>query len=436
MILCVNPWIDDFTAYDLWAKPLGLIEIASWLKQNGFDVAVADLLYQHYPELSQKASVKMTGRGNYLRREIPRPELLKHVSIPRKFYQYGMSKEDASALLSRYPRPRLILLTSMMTYWYSGLRATVDFLKKTYPEVPVIGGGIYTRLCRNHALRVFDDIEIAPQETYSFLRERVRESTGHAPLIPSGPFSISPDYTYYPSLPYIPLRFTRGCPYRCRYCAGPLLEPRYIESRLEKIKLEFEYGYKKGIKDFVFYDDALLFSKERLLHPFLKWIEQQGMKARFHTPNGLHVALFDEKTLALMRAAGEWEFRFGVETLIKNQRQPLDVKTDWHDLQQLAALLLKEEFNLEHVRIYLLAGLPGQPRMEVEESIKMVKGLGLRPIPNEYSPIPGTPLFNNAVKSSVYDLQEPLFQNKSIVPCSWEEQTWRDVQELKELARS
>ena len=48
MILLVNPWIDDFTAYDLWSKPWGLTRLYAWLKANGEDVMLADFLYQHY----------------------------------------------------------------------------------------------------------------------------------------------------------------------------------------------------------------------------------------------------------------------------------------------------------------------------------------------------------------------------------------------------
>ena len=434
MILCVNPWVDDFTAYDLWAKPLGIIEIASWLRQAGWDVGLVDLLYQHDPLNPAGTSPTKTGRGQYERMEIPRPEPLRQVVIPRKYYRYGVSGETAEKLLSRYPAPRLILVTSVMTYWYTGLAATVAFLKKHYPEVPVIIGGIYTQLCRDHAHAAFPDCEIAPREAYPFLRERLKKEFGHAPLLPGDRLALSLSYDFYPGIPYIPLRFSRGCPYRCRYCAGPLLEPEYREDSPGHVKQEFFTWYDKGVRDFVFYDDALLFSKKTLLHPFLEWMAEEGMRARFHTPNGLHIAAFDKKTLDLMMASGEWDLRFGVETLFKGGR-PLDNKSERRDLERAASLLKDSGFDLSRVRIYLLAGLPHQSRIEVEENIKIIRQTGLRPIPNEYSPIPGTPLFGEALKASPFDLNEPLFQNKSIVPCRWEGQTWQDVQELKELAR-
>jgi hypothetical protein len=43
-ILLVNPYIWDFTAFDLWAKPLGLLYLAGTLRANGFQVHLIDCL--------------------------------------------------------------------------------------------------------------------------------------------------------------------------------------------------------------------------------------------------------------------------------------------------------------------------------------------------------------------------------------------------------
>jgi len=39
-ILLINPWIYDFAAYDLWMKPLGLLYIAGFLEESGYDVSL------------------------------------------------------------------------------------------------------------------------------------------------------------------------------------------------------------------------------------------------------------------------------------------------------------------------------------------------------------------------------------------------------------
>jgi len=48
-ILLVNPWIHDFAAYDFWAKPMGLLSIASILRSHGFGVYYIDCLDRFHP---------------------------------------------------------------------------------------------------------------------------------------------------------------------------------------------------------------------------------------------------------------------------------------------------------------------------------------------------------------------------------------------------
>jgi len=80
-----------------------------------------------------------------------------------------------------------------------------------------------------------------------------------------------------------------------------------------------------------------------------------------------------------------------------------------------------------------MAGLPGQRAEEVVESIGFVEETGAKPILVEYSPIPGTPLFEKAKEISYYDVdKEPLFHNNSILPCHWEGFTTADFRKLKE----
>ena len=49
-ILLINPWIDDFAAYDFWAKPLGLLTIAGILRMHGYTITYIDCLDRFHPE--------------------------------------------------------------------------------------------------------------------------------------------------------------------------------------------------------------------------------------------------------------------------------------------------------------------------------------------------------------------------------------------------
>ncbi len=79
-----------------------------------------------------------------------------------------------------------------------------------------------------------------------------------------------------------------------------------------------------------------------------------------------------------------------------------------------------------------MAGLPGQRWQEVELGVEKVWQWGAVPKIAEYSPIPHTPLWEEAVRHSTYDLEgEPLFQNNSILPCHWEGFSWQDLAAIK-----
>jgi hypothetical protein len=108
-------------------------------------------------------------------------------------------------------------------------------------------------------------------------------------------------------------------------------------------------------------------------------------------------------------------------------------KVNNRDFQGAVRNLKKAGYADAEIGVYLMAGLPGQRVEEVEESIAFVEATGAKPILVEYSPIPGTPLFEKAKKMVPFDIEnEPLFHNNSILPCQWEGFTWADFRRLKE----
>jgi hypothetical protein len=98
---------------------------------------------------------------------------------------------------------------------------------------------------------------------------------------------------------------------------------------------------------------------------------------------------------------------------------------------------LKEAgFTDEAMGAYLLFGLPHQDPEKVKASIKMVKACGVRPILAQYSPIPHTALWEDAVKVSRYDLaSDPIFHNNSIFPCQNEPFSWENISSFKRMTQ-
>ena len=83
-VLCINPWIVDFAAYNTWIEPLGLLTVAAVLRQAGHDVAIIDCLDRHHPDAPAPCSDRDAyGCGHFLKVEMAKPPVLAHV--PRRW---------------------------------------------------------------------------------------------------------------------------------------------------------------------------------------------------------------------------------------------------------------------------------------------------------------------------------------------------------------
>ena len=437
-ILLINPWIHDFAAYDFWAKPMGLLTVAGILKRHGFNLSYIDCLDRFHPQAPPTDPQARFGRGPYHKTRIPKPETLK--DVPRHYSRYGIQPQWFRDDLSKIERPDLVLITSLMTYWYPGIQETIEHIRSVWPETPIVLGGIYARLCADHARNHSgaDYVFVKPVE-YDLLGE-VQKHTGFAVRSVVDPNDIN---TYpYPALDlqsrinYIPILTTRGCPFDCTYCASRFLEPRLMRRSPASVVGEISYWHARyGVKEFVLYDDAFLVDAEQHAIPLLERIYRSGLNIRFHTPNALHIRGIDSDSARLMRKAGFTTLRLGLETAEFDHRQEMDKKVSSDEFKRAVQCLREAGFRKEQVGAYLLVGLPEQDIQAVEQSIRIVIDAGITPVPAYYTPIPHTALWPQAVAASRYDIaSDPIFTNNAIMPCSKNPFSWDTISRLKQLA--
>jgi radical SAM superfamily enzyme YgiQ (UPF0313 family) len=143
------------------------------------------------------------------------------------------------------------------------------------------------------------------------------------------------------------------------------------------------------------------------------------------------------KLAKLMFTAGFRTIRFGFETADVQRQMETGGKVTNEHLERAVAYLREAGYEPRDIGIYLLCGLPGQSAVEVHEAIKHVQRCGARPVIAEYSPIPGTALWDASVEASSYPLaEEPLFHNNSLLPCRNSLLTFEMYQELKRQTRN
>ncbi len=438
-ILLINPWIHDFAAYDFWAKPIGLLSLASILRCHGFNISYIDCLDRFHPQATPSDPYARFGRGPYLKTRIPKHPGL--ADIPRHFSRYGIRKAWLKEDLLAIEPPDLVLMTSMMTYWYPGVQETIAVVREIFPEVTIVLGGIYATLCREHARRHSgaDRIETGAGEEY--ILERVGEHTGYLVSLKCNPSDLDaypyPAFDLQKKISYVPLLTSKGCPFTCQYCASHFLNPKRMVRSPESVIDEIKYWYEKyKVEDFIFYDDALLVDAEAHAIPIFEGIINSGLSIRFHTPNAVHIRGISRQAAQLMFLAGFKTLRLGLETAAFDARQELDKKVTAEEFKQAVRWLRDAGFDRNMIGAYLLAGLPGQDMASIENSINIVRQNNVTPVLAYYTPIPHTVLWPSAVASSRYDLEsDPVFTNNAILPCQQEPFSWETITNLKNLAK-
>ena len=439
-ILCVNPWIHDFAAYDVWATPLGLLILAALLRGKGFRVSYIDCLSRFHPRATPKTCASKHGRGPYMKTRLPMPPGL--AGTMRRYSRYGIPPEWFRKDLESAGKPDLVLVTSMMTYWAGGVRETIAHIRALWPDVPIVLGGIYATLFTEHA-RTFsgaDRVVEGPGEKVLF--DLVEEFTGvHTPMDRD---LSHPDHLPYPALDlqhaiaHAPILTGQGCPNRCAYCASGYLSPGFVRRSPEKVVEEILFWKNRfGVRDFAFYDDALLTSADSHAKPIFQGLVDQKAGVRLHTPNALHARYIDDDLAVLMKQAGFHTLRLGVETADFTRRKDLDRKISEQDFIRAVTSLKRAGFTKQQIGAYLLVGLPGQTLAEAEHSIDQVLAAGISPVLTFYTPIPHTVLWDQALRHSPYPLaQDPVYTNNSLWPCREQGFSWNDMTALKHRALS
>jgi len=404
-ILLINPWIYDFAAANFWSRPLGLLRVAECLSRFDIDLKLIDCTH-----IRESASF---GKGKYHKEIVEKPESIK--SVPRRFGRYGMPVDEFKKAMEKNAPFDMVFVTSNMSYWYPGVRKAIEVIRSLYKEVPIVLGGIYATLWNRHASDtsgadfiyrgpIGEDISFV-FNTFGYKMKKRREQTPYYRLNLCEPHSFAPILT------------GSGSPYRCGYCGSHLLFERFERKGVSDITKEINELYLMGVRDFAFYDDALIVNAEEHIKVILRQIIKSGLHARFHCPNGLHARFIEWELADMMNKSGFKMVRLTLETVSSSRQTWTGGEVTTRDLVNAVATLKKHGFTKKEIGVYLMCGLPGQTFEEVREGVEFLKLLGVRIFLAEFSPIPGTSCWNELLKSGIItDDIDPLLTNNTVFP--------------------
>jgi radical SAM superfamily enzyme YgiQ (UPF0313 family) len=440
-ILLINPWIYDFTAYDYWLEPLGLLYIASILKKHtNYRLSFIDCLDRHHPLLKKKLKAKPDGRGSFQKEEVSKPSVLK--KVPRKYSRYGIPISLFVHELNQRPKPELVLLTCTMTYWYPGVQLVSELVRQKFGRVPVVLGGIYATLMPEHA-RSHSGADIviegaAENKILPLVSEVL--GNGHSPQIEFETLEDIPwpAFDLLRNKESLPLLTSRGCPFRCSFCASPLLHKNFEQRSPFSVISEIEDLYRRyETRNFAFYDDALLLNKEHHIFPILKELIQRKMPLTFHAPNGLHVREIDPELASLFKSAGVQSLFLSQESFDEKLLARACPKVRAGDLEKALLHLEQAGYSRQEINVYLIVGLPGQDVSAIKESILRVRRLGARPRLAYFSPVPGTEEWRNLIEKGYLPQDaDPLLHNKLTFPYLWGSFSSSDFESVRSFLNS
>jgi len=402
--ILINPWIYDFAAFNLWSRPLGLLKVAEYLSSFACEFKFIDCTDIVKTE-------KMFGTGKYPRQPVEKPEILK--DVPHTYSRYGMRVEEFVDQFKKCLPCDVVFVTSIMTYWYPGAEEVINIIRSISPDIPVILGGIYPTLYYDHALshsgadhvftgQIDNSIKRALQSFDIELNQMTQPGKYYR-------------FNLYEQARFAPLLTSTGCPYTCTYCASAVLNESFVQRHPQDVFQEIEDLYQGGIRDFAFYDDALLANPDHHIKVLLREIIKSTMKVRFHCPNGIHARFIDDELADLMKRSGFTTIRLGFETVNSRRQKETGGKVSHDSFRSAVRNLQKRGFEKVNIGTYLMYGLPGQELAEVREGIAFLKDLGVGINLTEFSPLPGTACWDELLKMGIISgSPDPLLTNNTV----------------------
>jgi radical SAM superfamily enzyme YgiQ (UPF0313 family) len=162
---------------------------------------------------------------------------------------------------------------------------------------------------------------------------------------------------------------SRGCPYKCTFCAGHTvhgrkLRQRSIDNVIEEIKtLNGLYG----VNLFIVEDDLFLAPKSRGLELLnrMKELNIQGFELRL--PSALAVKVLDEELVDALIDAGTEIFNIAIESGCEKTQKSIKKNVPLGKAKRLVKYIRSKG---KLARCYFILGFPGETREDMQETIR------------------------------------------------------------------
>jgi radical SAM superfamily enzyme YgiQ (UPF0313 family) len=183
---------------------------------------------------------------------------------------------------------------------------------------------------------------------------------------------------------------TRGCPYKCNWCAKPIYGNRYNSRSPENAVAEIKMLYEKYRFDHIWFCDDIFGLKPGWVQAFADLIEKEKLHFNFKIQSRVDLLLEDEQIAHLARAGcnNVW---VGAESGSQKILDAMDKGTKVEQIYTATRLLKKNGIK---PAFFIQFGYPGENMKDIEQTMRMINDLLPEDIGVSVSyPLPGTKFY-------------------------------------------
>lgn len=363
----------------------------------------------------------------------------------------NLSEQQVRAFLKK-TKPDLVGVSSISTEYFNVTRHTTELIRKCLPHAVIVLGGVIPTVMIQEAMKdknVDYWIMGEGEESFPALIEKIRsgskdfsEISGLAywrdskPVINKVEFITDLDAVPFPDysnvvgatlLDYGNIKFkyapgllarnypaavtitSRGCPYRCIFCAGRTVSGEKVRFRsAENVLKEIDNLYEQGIREVIFLDDHFLANRERAVK-IMNGILRNYKGLTWKCVN-VTAWLLDEEILKLMYKSGCTHITVSIES--GNQQVLTNIVKKPINLEKIPEKLdLAKSIGFDIIANFVL-GFPGETWEQIRDTIRYAQELNVD-IVNFHiaTPLPKTELMDICLESKL--LPEDYLNNIS-----------------------
>ena len=216
-------------------------------------------------------------------------------------------------------------------------------------------------------------------------------------LIKPNTYPLAPHGGFYKNYPIAPIIISRGCPFSCTYCAGPVISGKKIRYRsADKVIEEIKMLYRQyGIKEIHIEDDNFTFNHD-LVKDLCRKLKENNIKITWTCPNGVRLDTLTEELLLIMKEAGLYFISVGIES--GSDKILRDMKKNLTTAKIKEKIGLIKKCGLE-VSGFFIIGYPTETKKDIMDTINFAVSLDLkRALFSLFKPFPGVEITNELIK--------------------------------------